>query len=79
MIELKSHSINLLSIEATKSIYVYSYLLPGPGANNFKGKFGIRPQKNISGPNGQSPLYLSVDLHQTAKTVWSRRLKKMIL
>ncbi|PKC13160.1 hypothetical protein RhiirA5_496387 [Rhizophagus irregularis] len=74
--ELKSHSINLLSIEATKSIYVYSYLLPGPGANNFKGKFGIRPQKNISGPNGQSPLYLSVDLHQTAKTVWSRRLKK---
>ncbi len=78
MIELKSRldntPINLLSIEATKSIYVYSYLLAG--ANNFKGKFEIRPQKNISGPNGHGPLDFAVDLRRTAKTVGVTEVKK---
>ncbi|POG58734.1 hypothetical protein GLOIN_2v1789985 [Rhizophagus irregularis DAOM 181602=DAOM 197198] len=61
MAELKSITpINLLSIEATKSLYVYSYLLAG--ANNFKGKFYIRPQKVISGPNGHGPLDFAIDL-----------------
>ena len=78
MTELKSRldntPINLLSIEATKSIYVYSYLLAG--ANNFKGKFEIRPQKNISGPNGHGPLDFAVDLRRTAKTVGVTEVKK---
>ena len=78
MAELKSRldntPINLLSTEATKSIYVYSYLLAG--ANNFKGKFEIRPQKNISGPNGHGPLDFAVDLRRTAKTVGVTEVKK---
>jgi len=78
MIELKSRldntPINLLSIEATKSLYVYSYLLAG--ANNFKGKFEIRPQKNISGPNGHGPLDFAVDLLRIAKTVGVTEVKK---
>ncbi|CAG8832011.1 25546_t:CDS:2, partial [Gigaspora margarita] len=78
MTELKSRlentPINLLSIEATKSIYVYSYLLAG--ANNFKGKFEIRPQKVISGPNGHGPLDFAIDLRQTAKTVGVTEVKK---
>ncbi|CAG8606994.1 2567_t:CDS:2 [Gigaspora margarita] len=63
----QEHPINLLSIEATKSIYVYSYLLAR--ANNFKRKFEIHPQKVISGPNGHEPLDFVIDLRQTAKTV----------
>ncbi|PKC64282.1 hypothetical protein RhiirA1_222738 [Rhizophagus irregularis] len=78
MAELKSRientPINLLSIEATKSLYVYSYLLAG--ANNFKGKFEIRPQKVISGPNGHGPLDFAIDLCQTAKTVGVTEVKK---
>jgi hypothetical protein len=75
MTELKSRlenaPINLLSIEATKSICVYSYLLAG--ANNFKGKFEIRP---ISGPNGHGPLDFAIDLRRTAKTVGVTEVKK---
>jgi hypothetical protein len=78
MAELKSRldntPINLLSIEATKSLYVYSYLLAG--ANNFKGKFEIRPQKVISGPNGHGPLDFAIDLRRTAKTVGVIEVKK---
>ncbi|CAG8452805.1 10225_t:CDS:2 [Ambispora gerdemannii] len=78
MIELNSRldntPINLLSIEATKSICVYSYLLAG--ANNFKGMFEIRPQKNISGPNGHGPVDFAVDLRRTAKTVGVTEVKK---
>ncbi|PKB97236.1 hypothetical protein RhiirA5_506297 [Rhizophagus irregularis] len=78
MAELKSRientPINLLSIEATKSLYVYSYLLAG--ANNFKGKFEIRPQKVISGPNGHGPLDFAIDLRRTAKTVGVTEVKK---
>ncbi|CAG8594788.1 2716_t:CDS:2 [Paraglomus occultum] len=78
MIELNSRldntPINLLSVEATKSIYVYSYLLAG--ANNFKGMFEIRPQKNISGPNGHGPVDFAVDLRRTAKTVGVTEVKK---
>ncbi|RIA83419.1 hypothetical protein C1645_880515 [Glomus cerebriforme] len=75
MAELKSRldntPINLLSIEATKSIYVYSYLLAG--VNNFKGKFEIRPQKNM---NGHGPLDFAIDLRRTAKTVGVTEVKK---
>ena len=78
MAELKSRldntPISLLSVEATKSLYVYSYLLAG--ANNFKGKFEIRPQKVISGPNGHGPLDFAIDLCQTAKTVGVTEVKK---
>ena len=78
MAKLKSRldntPINLLSIEATKSLYVYSYLLAG--ANNFKGKFEIRPQKVISGPNGHGPLDFAIDLRRTAKTVGVIKVKK---
>jgi hypothetical protein len=78
MAELKSRldntPISLLSIEATKSLYVYSYLLAG--ANNFKGKFEIRPQKVISGPNGHGPLDFAIDLRRTAKTVGVTVVKK---
>uniref|UniRef100_A0A1D1YXI6 Transcription initiation factor TFIID subunit taf73 n=1 Tax=Anthurium amnicola TaxID=1678845 RepID=A0A1D1YXI6_9ARAE len=78
MAELKSRidntPINLLSIEAAKSLYVYSYLLAG--ANNFKGKFEIRPQKVISGPNGHGPLDFAIDLRKTAKTVGVTEVKK---
>jgi hypothetical protein len=78
MAELKSHldntPINLLSIEATKSLYVYSYLLAG--ANNFKEKFEIRSQKVISGPNGHGPLDFAIDLRRIAKTVGVIEVKK---
>ncbi|CAG8664335.1 6216_t:CDS:1, partial [Paraglomus brasilianum] len=66
--------INLISIEATKSIYVYSYLLAG--ANNFKGVFEVRPQKNLSGPNGHGPVDFAIDLRRTAKTVGVTEVKK---
>jgi hypothetical protein len=56
----------------TKSIYVY--LLAG--ANSFKGKFEIRPQKNISGPNDHGPLDFAIDLRRTAKTVGVIEVKK---
>ena len=38
-------------------------------ANNFKGMFEIRPQKNLSGPNGHGSVDFAVDLCQTAKTL----------
>ena len=73
--ELKSRientPINLLSIKATKSLYVYSYLLAG--ANNFKGKFEIRPQKVISGLNGHGPLDFAINLRRTAKQLGSQK------
>ena len=73
-IRLDNTPINLFSIEATKSLYVYSYLLAG--ANNFKGKFEIRSQKVISGPNGHGPLDFAIDLRRTAKTVGVIEVKK---
>ncbi|CAG8648086.1 3755_t:CDS:2, partial [Ambispora gerdemannii] len=78
MLELNSRlditPINLISIEVTKSIYVYSYLLAG--ANNFKGVFEVRPQKNLSGPNGHGPVDFTIDLRRTAKTVGVTEVKK---
>ncbi|CAI2176684.1 8177_t:CDS:2 [Funneliformis geosporum] len=67
MAELKSRldstPISLLSVEATKSEYIYSYLLAE--ANNFKGK-----------PNRYGPFDFAIDLCQTAKTVWVAEVKK---
>jgi hypothetical protein len=78
MAELKScldnTPITLLSIKIMKSLYIYSYLLAG--ANNFRGKFEIRPQKVISGPNGHRSLDVAIDLCKTAKMVGITEVKK---
>ncbi|PKB96624.1 hypothetical protein RhiirA5_434532, partial [Rhizophagus irregularis] len=53
--------------EASKSQYVCSYLVAG--VNLYEGKFELRPEKNITGPNGHRPVNFAIDLLQTAKTV----------
>ncbi|POG66228.1 hypothetical protein GLOIN_2v1658885, partial [Rhizophagus irregularis DAOM 181602=DAOM 197198] len=40
--------------EASKSQYVCSYLVSG--INLYEGKFELRPEKNITGPNGHGPV-----------------------
>ena len=59
--------------EASKSQYVCSYLVAG--ANLYEGKFELRPEKNITGPNGHGPVDFAIDLLQTAKTVGVTEVK----
>ncbi|EXX68830.1 Coronin-like protein crn1 [Rhizophagus irregularis] len=59
--------------EASKSQYVCSYLVAG--ANLHEGKFELRPEKNITGPNGHGPVDFAIDLLQTAKTVGVTEVK----
>ncbi|PKY54402.1 hypothetical protein RhiirA4_426758 [Rhizophagus irregularis] len=59
--------------EALKSQYVCSYLVAG--ANLHEGKFELRPEKNITGPNGHGPVDFAIDLLQTAKTVGVTEVK----
>jgi len=48
-----------------------SYLLAG--ANNFKGKFEIRPQKVVSGPNGHGLSISRLTCVKQQKRLESRR------
>jgi hypothetical protein len=59
--------------EASKSQYVCSYLVAG--INLYEGKFELRPEKNITGPNGHGPVDFAIDLLQTAKTVGVTEVK----
>jgi hypothetical protein len=68
---LKSIPIN--GNEASKSQYVCSYLVAG--VNLYEGKFELRPEKNITGPNGHGPVDFAIDLLQTAKTVGVTEVK----
>ncbi|PKK59137.1 hypothetical protein RhiirC2_306728 [Rhizophagus irregularis] len=66
-------SIPISGNEASKSQYVCSYLVAG--ANLYEGKFELRPEKNITGPNGHGPVDFAIDLLQTAKTVGVTEVK----
>ncbi|RIA84334.1 hypothetical protein C1645_742401, partial [Glomus cerebriforme] len=67
--ELEAHLkfIPISENEALKSQYVCSYLVAG--VNLYEGKFELRPEKNITGPNGHGPVDFAIDLLQSAKTV----------
>src|SRR5436309_1405838 len=43
--------------------------------NLYEGKFELRPEKNITGPNGHGPVDFAIDLLQTAKTVGVTEVK----
>ncbi|RHZ67048.1 hypothetical protein Glove_303g133 [Diversispora epigaea] len=60
--------------EASKSHYVFSYLLSG--ANFYKGMYEIRSEKNITGPNGHGPVDFAIDLLRTSKTAGVTEVKQ---
>ncbi|RIA79206.1 hypothetical protein C1645_110256 [Glomus cerebriforme] len=66
-------AISISGNEASKSQYVCSYLVAG--INLHEGKFELRPEKNITGPNGHGPVDFAIDLLQTAKTVGVTEVK----
>ncbi|RIA84288.1 hypothetical protein C1645_422583 [Glomus cerebriforme] len=66
-------SIPISGNEASKSQYVCSYLVAG--VNLYEGKFVLRPEKNITGPNGHGPVDFAIDLLQSAKTVGVTQVK----
>ncbi|PKK66638.1 hypothetical protein RhiirC2_784525 [Rhizophagus irregularis] len=72
-LEARLETIPINGNEASKSQYVCSYLVAG--ANLYKGKFELRPEKNITGPNGHGPVDFAIDLLQTAKTVGVTEVK----
>ena len=53
-LEARLKSIPINGNEASKSQYVCSYLVAG--ANLYEGKFELRPEKSITGPNGHGPV-----------------------
>ena len=59
--------------EASKSQYVCSYLVAG--INLYEGKFELRPEENITGPNGYGPVDFAIDLLKTAKTIGVTEVK----
>jgi hypothetical protein len=72
-LEARLKTIPISGNEASKSQYVCSYLVAG--ANLHEGKFELRPEKNITGPNGHGPVDFAIDLLQTAKTVGVTEVK----
>jgi hypothetical protein len=72
-LEARLKTIPINGNEASKSQYVCSYLVAG--ANLYEGKFELRPEKNITGPNGHGPVDFAIDLLQTAKTVGVTEVK----
>jgi hypothetical protein len=72
-LEARLKSIPINGNEASKSQYVCSYLVAG--VNLYEGKFELRPEKNITGPNGHGPLDFAIDLLRTAKTVGVTEVK----
>src|SRR5215207_4573051 len=77
--ELKARlkSIPISGNEASKSQYVCSYLVAG--INLYEGKFELRPEKNITGPNGHGPVDFAIDLLKTAKLLASRIFLRALL
>ena len=59
-LEARLESIPISGNEASKSQYVCSYLIAG--VNLYKGKFELRPEKNITGPLGHEPVDFAIDL-----------------
>ncbi|CAG8547165.1 10409_t:CDS:2 [Cetraspora pellucida] len=72
-LEARLKSIPISGNEASKSQYVCSYLVAG--VNLYEGKFELRPEKNITGPNGHGPFDFAIDLLRTAKTVGVTEVK----
>src|SRR3954447_4342965 len=72
-LEARLKSIPISGNEASKSQYVCSYLVAG--VNLHEGKFELRPEKNITGPNGHGPVDFEIDLLKTAKTVGVTEVK----
>src|SRR3954453_2998736 len=72
-LEARLKSIPISGNEASKSEYVCSYLVAG--VNLYEGKFELRPEKNITGPNGHGPVDFAIDLLRTAKTVGVTEIK----
>ncbi|RHZ75348.1 hypothetical protein Glove_216g149 [Diversispora epigaea] len=59
--------------EASRSLYVHSYLVAG--ARLYKEKFKVKPQFNITGPNGRGPVDFAIELLQTLKIVGVTEVK----
>ncbi|CAG8853076.1 37261_t:CDS:1, partial [Gigaspora margarita] len=72
-LEARLKSIPINGNEASKSQYVCSYLVSG--VNLYEGKFELRPEKNITGPNGHGPVDFAIDLLRTMKTVGVTEVK----
>ena len=72
-LEARLKSIPISGNEASKSQYMCSYLVAG--VNLYEGKFELRPEKNITGPNGHGPVDFAIDLLRTAKTVGVTEVK----
>ncbi|KAF0432866.1 crinkler family protein [Gigaspora margarita] len=53
--------------EASRSLFVSSYLVAA--ANLFPGKFEVRPEKYIAGPNGHGLVDYGLVMTQTSKLV----------
>ena len=72
-LEARLESIPISGNEASKSQYVCSYLVAG--VNLYKGKFELRPEKNITGPHGHGPVDFAIDLLRTARTAGVTEVK----
>jgi len=72
-LEARLESIPISGNEASKSQYVCSYLITG--VNLYKGKFELRPEKNITGPHRHGPVDFAIDLLRTARTAGMTEVK----
>ncbi|CAB4432774.1 unnamed protein product [Rhizophagus irregularis] len=59
--------------EASKSRYVCAYLVAV--ANLFEYKFKVRPEKNVSGPNGHGPVDFALVLVRTSRIIGITEVK----
>ncbi|RHZ47953.1 hypothetical protein Glove_564g71 [Diversispora epigaea] len=59
--------------EVSRSLYVHSYLVAG--ARQYEEKFKVKPQFNITGPNGCGPVDFAIELLQTLKIVGVTEVK----
>ncbi|RHZ65133.1 hypothetical protein Glove_319g193 [Diversispora epigaea] len=59
--------------EASRSLYLHSYLVAG--ARQYEEKFKVKPQFNITGPNGRGPVDFAIELLQTLKIVGVTEVK----
>ncbi|CAG8573945.1 11231_t:CDS:2 [Dentiscutata heterogama] len=72
-LEARLKSIPINGNEASKSQYVCFYLVSG--VNLYEGKFELRLEKNITGPNGHGPVDFAIDLLRTMKMVGVKEVK----
>ncbi|KAF0520297.1 crinkler family protein [Gigaspora margarita] len=72
-LRLKTHVIPISRNEASRSLFVSSYLVAA--ANLFPGKFEVRPEKYVAGPNGHGLVDYGLVMTQTSKLVGITEVK----